>query len=637
MCGFAGSYGYAGSAESLNAAVLGMADVIARRGPDDRQAWSDPANRIALGFRRLAIIDLSPEGRQPMLSERYAIVFNGEIYNFRELRSELADMGHIFRGHSDTEVVLAAALEWGVVGALQRLVGMFAIALWDRRERVLHLARDRMGEKPLYYGRTGGVFLFGSEMDALRAHPAFHSEIDRDALRGYARFGCVPGPQAIWKGFRKLLPGHLLTVSEQRQGEPVPYWELRSAIAAPARVTEAEARTEVERLLLQSVKGCMIADVPLGAFLSGGIDSSLIVALMQSQSQRPVRTFTIGFHDKAHDEAPHAKRVAAHLGTEHTELYLSGEDALAVVPDLARMYDEPFSDSSQIPTSLVAQLARRHVTVSLSGDGGDELFGGYERYALGNRLWHQLRRVPLAARRTISRLMQTPPPGIWDITLPQIQIPGLKGRLTGDRIHKLADKLGARNAGEFYSGLMTIWDHPGSIVRGGHDRPTGFDDPQRQVALDDVFDAFMYTDTLTYLPDDILVKVDRATMAVSLEGRAPLLDHRIADFLWSLPHDVRAAGLRGKRWLKEILYTYVPRTIVERPKMGFGIPLADWLRGPLRPWAEALLDPRRLDDEGYFFSTEVRKRWNEHQSGARNWQGQLWNVLMFQAWLEARR
>ena len=637
MCGFAGSHGYAGTAAEIEAAALRMTDEIARRGPDDRQVWSDPNARIALGFRRLAIIDVSPEGRQPMLSERFAIVFNGEIYNFRELRTELAALGHSFRGHSDTEVILAAATEWGVVPALQRLVGMFAIALWDKRERALHLARDRMGEKPLYYGWCGDVLLFGSELDALRAHPAFASEVDRDALRGYARFGYVPGPQAIWKGFRKLLPGHVVTVAEGSRGEPIAYWRLRDATTNLVRIDADTARAEVERLLLQSVKGCMVADVPLGAFLSGGIDSSLIVALMQAQSARPVRTFTIGFHDKDFDEAPHARRVAAHLGTEHTELYLSGQDALAVVPTLARMYDEPFADSSQIPTSLVAQLARRHVTVSLSGDGGDELFGGYERYALAERLWSNLRRIPLPVRVAISRLMRAPSPSLWDAALPRIGIPGLKGRLSGDRLHKLADKLGTRGVGEFYTGLVTTWDDPGVLVRGGIDQLTGFDDPRRQLALDDVFDGFMYTDTLTYLPDDILVKVDRATMAVSLEGRAPLLDHRIADFLWSLPHEARLVGLRRKRWLKEILYQYVPRAIVERPKMGFGIPLDQWLRGPLRPWAEALLDARRIDDEGYFHSGEIRKRWLEHQSGARNWQGALWNVLMFQSWLEARR
>jgi asparagine synthase (glutamine-hydrolysing) len=636
MCGFAGSYGYGGSAAELEAAALKMADEIARRGPDDRQVWADPNARIALGFRRLAIIDLSPEGRQPMHSERFVTVFNGEIYNFRELRDELAGRGHAFRGHSDTEVMLGAVAEWGVERALQRLVGMFAVALWDKRERTLHLARDRMGEKPLYYGWSNGVLLFGSELDALRAHPAFNAEVDRDALRGYARFGYVPGPQAIWKGFRKLLPGHMLTVSDRGRGEPVPYWRLRDAIATPVRVDASEARAEVERLLLQSVKGCMVADVPLGAFLSGGTDSSLIVALMQAQSTRPVRTFTIGFHDKGYDEAPHARRVAAHLGTEHTELYVAGEDALAVVPKLARMYDEPFADSSQIPTSLVAQLARGHVTVSLSGDGGDELFGGYGRYALAQRLWGHLRRAPLGMRLGLARLIRSPRPEHWDTALPRIAVPGLQGRLTGDRIHKLAGKLGARSAGEFYAGLVTTWDDPGRVVRGGTDQPTGFDDPRRQVALDDVFDGYMYTDTLTYLPDDILVKVDRATMAVSLEGRAPLLDHRLADYLWSLPHEVRVRGLRDKRWLKEILYKYVPRGLIERPKMGFGIPLDQWLRGPLRPWAEELLDARRLDDEGYLVSGEIRKRWGEHQRGARNWQASLWNVLMFQTWLDAR-
>lgn len=637
MCGFAGSYGYTGTAAELEAGVLRMADVIARRGPDDRQSWSDPVAGIALGFRRLAIRDLTPEGRQPMLSERFAIVFNGEIYNFGELRTELEDSGHRFRGHSDTEVVLAAAREWGVVPALQRLVGMFAIALWDRQQRALHLARDRMGEKPLYYGGSSDVLLFGSELDALRAHPAFRSEIDRDALRGYARFGYVPGPQAIWKGFRKLLPGHVVTFTGRGRGEPVPYWRLCDALATPARIDASDARTEVKRLLSQSVRGSMVADVPVGAFLSGGVDSSLVVALMQAQSTRPVRTFTIGFHDKAYDEAPHARCVAAHLGTEHTELYLSGEDALAVVPDLARMYDEPFADSSQIPTSLVAQLARRHVTVSLSGDGGDELFGGYERYALAQRLWRHLRRAPVSVRRGVARLLRTPRAETWEAVLPRVPVPGLRGHLTGDRIHKLAHKIGAQSAGEFYAGLTMTWDDPGCVVRGGRDQLTGFDDPRRQAALADVFDGFMYTDTLTYLPDDILVKVDRATMAVSLEGRAPLLDHRLADFLWSLPHEVRLVGLRGKRWLKEILYEHVPRAMVERPKMGFGIPLAEWLRGPLRPWAEALLDARRLDQEGYWHSAEISRRWLEHQSGVRNWQSQLWNVLMFQAWLAARR
>jgi len=637
MCGFAGSYGYRGTAAELEDAALRMADVIARRGPDDRGAWSDPRAGIALGFRRLAIQDITSDGHQPMLSPRHAVTFNGEIYNFRELRTELAALGHTFRGHSDTEVLLAAVAEWGMTRALRRLVGMFAIALWDRMEHTLYLARDRMGEKPLYYGWSGSTFLFGSDMDALRAHPAFQSEVNRDALRGYARFGYVPAPQSIWQGFRKLLPGHLLTVSERSRGEPAPYWQLRDALTPTVNIDATEARVEVERLLAQSVRGCMVADVPLGAFLSGGIDSSLIVALMQAHSQRPVRTFTIGFHDKDYDEAPHAKRVARHLGTDHTELYLSGEDALAVVPGLAKMYDEPFADSSQIPTSLVAKLARQHVTVSLSGDGGDELFGGYERYALAQRLWNRLRRVPAPVRDGVAALLRVPRTRTWDAVLPRIPIRGLSGHLTGDRIHKLSGKLGARTPGAFYAGLAMTWEHPEEIVRGGHDQLSGFDDPARQASFDDVFDGFMYTDTLTYLPDDILVKVDRATMAVSLEGRAPLLDHRIADFLWSLPHDVRLVGLRGKQWLKEILYTHVPRAIVERPKMGFGIPLAAWLRGPLRPWAEALLDRSRLQREGFFVADEVHRRWAEHLAGTRNWQGPLWNVLMFQAWLEERR
>ncbi len=673
MCGIAGFIDTpCDKAEAeLRATVLGMADALRHRGPDDGGAWVDAAAGVALGHRRLAVIDLSPEGRQPMPSAcgRYVIVFNGEIYNFADLRRELAGLGHRFRGHSDTEVMLAAISRWGVEPAVERFNGMFAFALWDRRERRLVLARDRLGEKPLYYGWTGGVFLFGSELKALRAHPAFRGEVDRDALALYLRHNYIPTPYAIYKGVFKLPPGTMLTVDPRNAGavpEPKPYWSARAAaergVAEPYPWSEAEAADELDGRLREAVRLRMVADVPLGAFLSGGIDSSTVVALMQAQSGRPVKTFSIGFREAGYDEAEHARAVARHLGTDHTELYVTPEEAMAVIPRLPALYDEPFSDSSQIPTFLVSELARRHVTVSLSGDGGDELFGGYGRYLLCRDLWRRIGWLPAAGRRAVAAALAAvagwmpavgprgAAPRVPDGARPAPRVPdgafvrpdrllsryGRPGRV-GDKLRKLAEVLAADSPEALYRRLVSHWKAPDRVVPGAVEPPTALTDRRRWADVPELVARLMYLDTISYLPDDILVKVDRASMGVSLEARVPLLDHRLVEFAWRLPLAMKIRDGQGKWLLRQVLYRYVPKELVDRPKMGFGVPIGAWLRGPLRDWAESLLDERRLRQEGYFDPRPIREKWMEHLSGKHDWQYYLWDILMFQAWLEEER
>lgn len=655
MCGIAGILNY--RASEPGHLVSEMIGAIRSRGPDDAGVWCDQSVGLGLGHARLSILDLSPAGHQPMVSVsgRYAMTFNGEVYNFAELRRELEVAGDRFRGHSDTEVMLAAIERWGLEQAVTKFVGMFAFGLWDRQARMLYLVRDRLGIKPLFFGWAGGSFLFASELKAIRCAKEFDPTIDRGALALFMRLGYIPAPYSIYRDVYKLMPGCVLAVglgevSSRRSfsaspedsaaaWKPSRYWSARrvaeGGISTPFLGSESEALNQLDDLLRQAVKLRMVADVPLGAFLSGGIDSSLVVALMQAQSAKPVRTFTIGFHESEFDEAVHAKQVAAHLGTDHTELYVTAEQAMAVIPRLPGMYDEPFGDSSQIPTYLVSELARRHVTVALSGDGGDELFAGYNRYFWSRQLWKRLSFVPPLARTMLAAALRSCSPDTWgrlyanlSALLPSVQNPG-------DKVHKLASLLALKDPDSMYLGMVSLWRHPMEVVAGTAEPKTVLTDRSTWANLSDFTMRMMYLDLVTYLPDDILTKVDRASMAVSLEARVPLLDHRVVEFAWRLPLSmkIRTEG-EGKWLLRRVLDRYVPKALIERPKMGFGVPLDSWLRGPLREWAESLLDAHRLEREGYFHPVPIREKWAEHLSGKRNWQYLLWNALMFQAWAE---
>lgn len=651
MCGFTGFIdpSLQNGRDSLRSQVCRMAEHLLHRGPDEHDEWVDAAAGFALGHRRLSIIDLSPGGHQPMISRcgRYVIAFNGEIYNFMDLRQELESVSwaHPWRGHSDTEVLLAAVSHWGLEAALRRSNGMFAFALWDQENRELVLARDRLGEKPLYYGWSRGVLLFGSELKALRAHPAWEGEIDRDSLALYLRYNCVPAPHSIYRGIRKLPPATWMCVSYDQIGrkicgEPHEYWSAKevveTGVANPFEGTEAEAEEALDALLRDAVRIRMYADVPLGAFLSGGIDSSTVVALMQAQSMRPVRTFTIGFQEEAYNEAPDAKTVAGHLGTEHTEHYVTAEETRQVIPLLPTLYDEPFADSSQIPTYLVSRMARDYVTVSLSGDGGDEIFGGYNRHFWVPTIWRRLRRIPRPVRRMIAAGIGWRSPAQWDGIYNWLSpiMPGwTEQRTPGYKFHKLAETLPARNPAEMYNVLTSHWKQPENVVIGSREPLSLARDPSGWLlGPDRVSDQMMYLDLVSYLPDDILVKVDRASMGVSLEGRMPFLDHRVVEMAWRLPLGMKIYNGEGKRILRNVLYRYVPRKLIERPKTGFGLPIDRWLRGPLRGWASELLDQTRLNHEGFFDAGKINTKWQEHLSGKRDWQFQLWDVLMFQAW-----
>jgi asparagine synthase (glutamine-hydrolysing) len=651
MCGMTGFWQrYGGARDTLLAQAQAMSTRLSHRGPDDSGVWCDEAAGIVLAQRRLSILDLSPAGHQPMHSTdgRYVIVFNGEIYNHLELRERLhaEHAAPAWRGHSDTETLLACFVAWGVERTLQASVGMFAFALWDRQQRALTLARDRMGEKPLYYGWQGDTLLFGSELKALKAHAAFQADIDRGALALLLRHDCIPAPHAIYRGVFKLRPGHLLRISVDapREAQPAPYWRYNEVVSAglgePLIATDAAATDALEAQLGASVGAQMLSDVPLGAFLSGGIDSSTIVALMQARSDRPIKTFTIGFSENGYDEAAHAKAVARHLGTEHTELYVHPADALAVIPRLPAIFCEPFGDSSQIPTFLISQLTRRDVTVALSGDGGDELFGGYNRYLAARTTWEKAQRLPPLARRAAAGALRVVAPAAWDRLFERIK-PLLPKRwhlaTPGDKAQKLADVLTLSSGQAFFLNLASQWQDPASIVLGAQEPPTLLTDPGAWPHTGSLAQWMMAMDAQTYLPDDILVKVDRAAMANSLETRVPMLDHRVVELAWRVPLQQKIRDGQGKWLLRQVLYRHVPRELVERPKMGFGIPLDSWLRGPLRDWTEALLDESRLRQEGYFQPAAIRQKWKEHLSGRRNWQHQLWTVLMFQAWLEENR
>jgi len=650
MCGIAGYYRPSGGrADELKAVVTSMARVLSHRGPDDEGIWVDAPAGIALGHRRLSVIDLSPEGHQPMSSSsgRYSISFNGEIYNFREIRAELEALGHRFRGHSDTEVALAAIDQWGLKRALKRFVGMFAFGLWDRREHILYLARDRMGEKPLYYGQCQGAFMFASELKALHEVPGWTGTIDRDALALFLRHSYVPGPYSIYTDIRKLTPGTLLAIDHNyatgQFPKPEAYWSVGAAVEHGRRgamiVDAAAAAEELDRLLRKAIVEKMVADVPLGAFLSGGIDSSAVVALMQAQSPRPVRTFTIGFHESNYNEAEAAKAVARHLGTDHTEMYVSPTEAMAVIPRLPQLYDEPFADPSQIPTFLVSELARRHVTVTLSGDGGDELFGGYTRYFLGKEIWRKIGWMPLWLRRIGARVAVGVSPRTWKTILRSAPVlfGGVRVLNPDHKVHRLAAILKVRDPVQIYRLLVSHWEEPAAMVLGATEPPTALSEPYSSTGPSDFTEQMMYLDMISYLPDDILVKVDRASMGVSLEARVPLLDHRLVEFVWKLPLSRKIRGGEGKWLLRQVLYKYVPRELIDRPKMGFGVPIDSWLRGPLRDWAETYLAQDRLMQEGFLSPQPIRDKWSEHLSGKRDWQYYLWDVLMFETWLEEQK
>jgi asparagine synthase (glutamine-hydrolysing) len=647
MCGISGFLRPSGSAgpEALRAATGRMTDAIHHRGPDGHGCWVDPAAGIALGHRRLAIVDLSEAGAQPMTSPggRYVLTYNGEIYNHLELRRilEEAGMAPAWRGHSDTETLLACFEAWGIDESLRRAAGMFGFGLWDRERRELVLGRDRIGEKPLYYGWQGAgadrVFLFGSELKALRAHPAFDAPVDPGAVSLLMRHGYVPAPHSIHRGIFKLPPGSIATISAAAP-EPriAPYWSAvetaLNGLARPFSGSPQEAVDGLERVLSHAVGQQMMADVPLGAFLSGGIDSSTVVALMQAQSPRPIRTFSIGFHEAEYDEGGHARAVAAHLGTDHTELYVTPAEAMAVIPELPAMYDEPFADSSQIPTHLVSRLARKDVTVSLSGDGGDELFAGYNRYQLSASLWGSLAPVPAPLRALAGSALRAVPVNLLNRiggALPS----RLKQNLLGEKLHKGAGVLKSRSADELYYGLVSLWPNPEAVVPGVEEPPTRLTGDRPDLTGMGHVERMMALDLVTYLPDDILVKVDRAAMAVSLESRVPLLDPRVVEFAWSLPMEYKIREGQTKWALRQVLYRHVPRAIIDRPKMGFGVPVGQWLRGPLREWGESLIGGAALGGGGLLDAGEVKAAWAAHQSGAVNLQYKLWPILMFQQWL----
>jgi asparagine synthase (glutamine-hydrolysing) len=635
MCGFAGILdGKTGLAQQAMHELVGrMADALRARGPDDSGAWADAEAGIALGFRRLAILDLSAAGHQPMASAngRYVIVFNGEVYNFAELRAEMQAKGVAFRSQSDTEVVLEGCAHWGFVPTLRRLNGMFAIALWDREARSLSLARDRLGIKPLYLARMGSAWLFASQPSAFASHPAWAPRLDRGALKAFFRFNYVPAPATIWRDVEKLRPGGWAEIRRDGSIERGSYWSLREAAAMPAfDFSDPRAATnELEALLSDAVRAQMVADVPVGAFLSGGIDSSTVVALMQAASgSRRVRSFTIGFPVRGYDESAAAAAVASHLGTEHTPMVVTPEDAMEAIPSMATIYDEPFADASQIPTFLVSRLTRASVTVALSGDGGDEGFAGYNRYdALAH--WQRLSLVPQGLRDLAARLLRAVPPQRWDSVFATL---GARTPQLGDKLHKAAHVATARDVQDLYRRLVSQWQEPGEVLREAPDLPHPADDAGLARDIPDALQRLQYLDFATYLPDDILAKVDRASMAVSLEARVPLLDHRVVEFALRVPRALKRRDGRGKYLLRQVLYRHVPRELVDRPKAGFAIPIGAWLRGPLREWAEELLSERSLREDGLLHGRAVRTAWETHLSGSRNLQYQLWGVLMFLQW-----
>ena len=639
MCGVAGVWSWLPTAVSVDSLAEAMAARLVHRGPDGHGVWSDADAGIALAHRRLAVIDLSERGHQPMHSadRRYVLSYNGEVYNFRELRGELEAKGHRFDSQSDTEVVLAAVVEWGIEAALPRLWGMFALALWDRQERTLHLARDRFGVKPLYWYLHRNLFLFGSEVRALEAHPDFDREIDPEAVAALVRYSYVPAPCSIYVHARKLTPGCILTLRQGDTPRIEPYWSLAAALDRTGRrpPNAQDAVDHLQSLATDAVQRRMISDVPLGAFLSGGVDSSLVVALMQAASTRKVRTFTIGFENADFDESGDARAVAQHLGTDHTELRFEERHALEIVPKLPDIFDEPFADSSQIPTYLVSEMTRRHVTVALSGDGGDETFGGYPRYQLAGGVFRRLAPVPRPLRALAGATLRTLPSGGVRALARLIPASRRPPRLA-ERIHRLGALLDLPADDALHDRLSAGWTEERTLVPASRGALRHMPDPALAERLPDLVARMQYYDTLRYLPDDIMTKVDRCSMAVSLEAREPLLDHRLVEFVWSLPQDFKLHGSTSKWILRQVLDRFVPRALVNRPKKGFSVPLDAWLRGPLRDWAETLLNPDDLAAEGMFDAVAVRGLWNTHVDGRTDRGRVLWNVLMMRAWSTAR-
>tara|TARA_R110002049_G_scaffold15822_5_gene64212 strand:- start:53478 stop:55427 length:1950 start_codon:yes stop_codon:yes gene_type:complete len=647
MCGIAGAL-YSESKlkdDEFSSLMKAMGDTLVHRGPDDSGVWVNSANGIGLVHRRLSIIDLSPQGHQPMISGngRYVIVFNGEIYNFKEIRRRLEKNGVKFTGHSDTETLLESIAAEGIEKTLANINGMFAFALWDREDDSLMLARDRIGKKPLYYGVCNGVFLFGSELKALKKHPDFDDEIDRAALGQFIQYSWLNGPASIYKKVNKLPPGTYLIISKSFKADlmqPVTYWSaLESARLGQANLYSGsyeEAVTHLEKLVADSVGHRMIADVELGALLSGGIDSSLVVSMMQAQSTRKVKTFSIGFHEATHNEAVHAKKIAEYLGTDHSELYVTPEECMEVIPQLPNMYDEPFGDVSQIPTYLVSRLANRDVKVVLSGDGGDELFAGYTRYFRCMQHWEKHENIPLFLRPAIGELMDYAAKTSWRLLANTRTQEGVAGwRRLGAKLEKRARRIGAKSSLELFVRMMTRYKDITELVKMHDDSQTMLSNKEDWPTHADPILNMMLIDTLCYLPDDILVKVDRASMATSLEARCPLLDKEIAEFAWRLPHAMKVNQRGGKRILKDVLGKYLPTELTDRKKMGFGVPIGKWLRGPLRDWAEDLLNEEKIRQQGYMNEDIVQRLWKQHLSGWRNHNDILWSILMFQAWLES--
>jgi asparagine synthase (glutamine-hydrolysing) len=654
MCGLAGfASREAGDAQAMTALVRRMSARLRHRGPDDDGEWVDAAAGIALGHRRLAIVDLSAHGHQPMVSHtgRYVLAYNGEIYNHALLRAELDASGPTvpWRGLSDTETALAAIERWGLEVALPRLNGMFAFALWDRQTRRLHLARDRFGEKPLYYAHINGTFLFASELKAFTLHPAWRGDIDRGALRVYMRYNYVPAPFTIFSAARKLPAGSVLTVATNTAratvsvGDARCYWSaIEIALAARQRPLQdrAQAREELRELFSRVVGSRLMSDVPLGAFLSGGIDSSLVVAMMAHKSRKPVRTFTIGYDDPAYDESAHAAEVAQCLGTAHRCDRVTPAEAREAIMQMPAIYDEPFADSSQIPTYLVSRTARRAVTVALTGDGGDELFGGYQRYFVGQRAFPVIRSVPGLVRRPLAAAIRSLSPGSWQSLLNGVRRVGSAAwfaDLSGERLHRLALQLRAASEVQMYEIMMARPEDGTVSLHGCEEREPVHGGAQGWPSSLPCAESMMLFDTLNILADDFLVKVDRASMSVGLETRAPFLDPELFEFAWRMPLGWRMNAHTGKLLLREVLHEFVPAPIVERPKQGFGIPVGAWIKGPLRDWAESLLDERRLREEGFLAPAPIRRKWFEHLAGTHDRQNEIWCAIVFQEWLANMR
>lgn len=643
MCGLVGFWDLKALLKEKEGLALAkkMADRIQSRGPDSFGSWMDLKTGILFAHRRLSIQDLSPEGHQPMhsLSRRFTTIYNGEIYNGPDLQKELVKKGYKFRGHSDTEVMLAAFEEWGVVESTKKFIGMFAIVLWDHKEQKVILIRDRLGIKPLYWGWQENVLFFGSQIKSFYPHPLWKGNINKQALTAFFRFSYVPAPLSIYDGIQKLKPGTILEIFKDKSYRETVFWSLEDVRNYGGHHqfigSFEEATNELEMLLKDAVGKRMLSDVPLGAFLSGGIDSSTVVVLMQAQSAQKIKTFSIGFQEDRYNEAIYAKEMAKHLGTDHHEFYVTAKEAQDIIPDLSSWYDEPFADSSQIPTYLVSKLARQFVTVSLSGDGGDELFAGYTRYFVGDRFWQLSQKFPRFLKGVTEKSLSLVPPTFWNFL--QSMLPkNIAPSHLGEKMRKVQELLKSNTLENYYKTLVSQWDNPEALVKGGKDYLAPCWDVLNSEDRSSV-EIMQYLDTLTYLPDDILAKVDRASMAVSLEARVPLIDHRVVEFSWTLPMDMKVHQGKGKRILREILKRYVPEHLFERPKMGFGVPIGDWIRGDLREWTESLLSKESLASSGLIEPEPILQKWQEHLSGKQNWQYSLWPVLMFQSWYRSQK